>query len=149
MNTVTLASRAVIAAYAKQVLRPIEIGAIIILVIGLIGSAYLISAVSPWWWLLMIVVAAYGIIGSVIWLILHFTISRIEPLQTAPQKRAVKEFIDKLSAVQDTLGMTKFGLLLRIIRSVMSKQPAHAIGQFVDESRDLKASFESVIKAFE
>lgn len=149
MNAYTLATRAVIAEYAHRVLRPVIIVGCILLIIGIISSAYLIAAVSNWWWLLMFVVIIYGILGSVAWLIVRFTLEKIRPRsQTASQKDAVKQFINQLSLMNDTMGMTKFGLLLRIISDVTSKREEHTVRRFIGDSKDLKYSFDDVIRAF-
>lgn len=148
MNAATLASRAVLAAYAKKALRPVEIGAILVLAIALLGTSYLIANVSAWWWLLMIVVIAYGVIGSLLWLILHFTIDKLEPPQTKTQKVAVAQFIEKTEKIADMIGVTRFGLLLRIMRDVMGRNDTNVLAEFARDSKDLKTSFEQVIQAF-
>lgn len=148
MDAYTKASRAVIAAYAKKTLRPIEVVAIIVLVVGLIGTAWLISNVSGWWWLLMIIVIAYGFIGSLIWLVIRFTLDRLRPEQTVLQKKAVEQFLEKFDKIAETVGMTKFGFLLRVIGDVMRRREQNVLSEFTQDSSKLKTSFESVIDAF-
>ena len=148
MNATTLASRAVIAAYAKKVLRPLEIIAIIILVIAVLGTAFLIAQASGWWWLLMIVVLAFGFFGSILWLIIRFTLDRLNPPQTPVQKKVVAKFVAQVESVSDTIGMTRFGLILRIIRDVMRRGERNVLTDLARDSRDLKGDFENVIKAF-
>jgi len=149
MDAVTKASRAVLAEYARRTLRPFEIGAVILFVILLIGTTYLIVNVSAWWWLLMIVVFAYGIIGSLLWLTVHFTMDRLRPAQTAVQVSAVRNFVERIAKVSDTIGITKFGLLLRVIGDVIRKREQNVIQEFAHDSSDLKSSFEKVIRSFQ
>lgn len=148
MDAVTKASRAVLAEYARKTLHPFEVGAVIIFVILLIGTTYLIVNISGWWWLLMILVIAYGIIGSLLWLIVHFTMDRLRPLQTEIQTTAVKDFVERISKVSDTVGTTKFGMLLRVIGDVMRRREQNVIQEFARDSSDLKNSFETVIASF-
>jgi len=148
MNATTLASRAVLSAYATKALRPFEITAALVFVVALAGTAYLIAAVSGWWWLLMIVVIAYGIIGSIVWLILHFTIDKLRPEQTEEQQRVVKSFIDRTEKIADTIGLTRFGLLLRIVRDVVTRRKDNVLTDFAYDSKGLKDDFNNVVQAF-
>lgn len=148
MNATTKASRAVLAEYARKTLRPIEIIAASIFILALVGSAFLIANISGWWWLLMIIVIAYGLIGSLFWLILHFTIDKLRPEQTSSQKNVVSSFIAQLDKVSDTIGMTKFGLLLRIIGDVMRRREQNVLQEFAQDSGKLRSQFEDVIIAF-
>jgi hypothetical protein len=148
MDAVTKASRAVLAEYARKTLRPIEIGAVILFVLLLISTTLLIVNISGWWWLLMIVVFAYGLIGSLVWLIVHFTMDRLRPTQTKVQKNAVQDFVEKISKISNTIGITKFGLILRVIGDVMRRREKNVIQEFAHDSSDLKSSFENVIRSF-
>jgi len=148
MNATTLASRAVLSAYAKKALRPFEIVAMLIFIVALAGTAYLISAVSSWWWILMILVIAYGIVGSIVWMILHFTIDKLRPEQTKNQEKVVKDFINRTEKIADMIGLTRFGLLLRIVRDVLSRRKENVLTDFAYDSKGLKDDFEKVIKAF-
>lgn len=148
MNAAANASRAVLAAYAKKALRPVEIVAIIVFVLFLIGTAYLIVNVSAWWWLLMIIVIAYGIIGSAMWLMIHFTLEKLAPRQTKAQQDAVAAFIARAEKIADLTGMTRFGLLLRVIQDVMTRRDTNILSDLAQGSKDLKHDFERVIAAF-
>jgi hypothetical protein len=148
MNPTTLASRAVLAAYTKKALRPFEIIAMIIFVITLAITTYLVAAVSAWWWLLMIVVISYGVIGSILWLILHFTIDKLRPKQTKKQEEAVKNFIDSTEKIADIIGLTRFGLILRVVRDVVSRRQENVLTDFAYSSKGLKDDFKKVIEAF-
>lgn len=148
MDATTKASRAVLAEFARKTLRPYEIAGIGLFVVGLIGTAWLISSVSAWWWLLMIVVIAYGFLGSIAWLVLHFTIDKIKPLQTLEQKQAVKQFIKKADKVADTIGLTRFGLIIRIVGDVMGRRQQNVLSEFAHDSSSLKDEFNTLIKLF-
>lgn len=148
MDATTKASRAVLAEFARKTLRPYEIAAIALFAIGLIGAAWLISSVSVWWWLLMIIIIGYGLLGSIAWLVLHFTIDKIKPFQTAEQKQAVKQFIVKVDKVADTIGLTRFALILRIVGDVMGRRDRNVLSEFADDSKALKNEFKAVIDIF-
>ncbi len=149
MDAYTKASRAVLAAYAKKTLLPFEIGAIVLFVLAMLGTAWLIVQVSAWWWLLMILVIAYGLIGSIVWLIIHFTIDKLRPEQDSEQKAAVKRFIGDVDKIADTMGTTQFGLLLRIIRDVMQHRDRNILTEFADDSSILKKDFKRVVELFQ
>ncbi len=148
MNATTKASRAVLAQYASKTLRPVEIGAVLFFILSLIGTTWLIAEVSGWWWLLMIVVIGYGILGSIAWLVIHFTIDKLRPEQTKEQQRAVKSFIEKVDKVADTIGLTRFGLLLRIVGDVMGRRDQNVLSEFTDDSKDLKSNFLNLVEKF-
>jgi hypothetical protein len=148
MNAVSLASRAVLSRYAAKVLRPIELIAMAIFILLLIGTTLLITYVSAWWWLLMIVVVAYGIIGSIAWFIIHFTIDRLRPEQTPTQIEAVDSFIGRVEKIADTLQITRFSLIIRVLRDVMKRQSTNVLTEFANDSKDLKEDFSRVIDAF-
>lgn len=148
MNAAVQASRAVLTAYAKKTLRPVEITAVIVFAVALFGTASLIVNVSPWWWLLMIIVGAYGAIGSIMWLVIHYTLDRLTPPQTKTQSQAVHAFIVRAEKVADLAGMTRFGLLLRVIQNVLSRSETNVLSDLAQSSKDLKKSFEEVIAAF-
>lgn len=148
MNAVTLASRAVLAQYATRVIRPLEWIVMAIFILAIVGDVLLITYVSVWWWLLMIVVIAYGIIGSIAWLVIHFTIDTLRPEQSKAQTRVVNRFIVKVEKMADSLQMTRFGLMLRVIRDVMSSGKKNVLTEFVGNSRDLKEEFQHVIDSF-
>jgi len=148
MNAVTLASRAVLARYATKVLRPVEWIAIAIFLVFFFGTVALATYSSGWWWLLMIVVLAYGAFGSIAWLVIHFTIDRLRPEQTKPQMKAVNTFIVSAEKVADSLQITRFGLILRVIRSVMTRGDSNVLTEFTNDSKELKREFENVVAAF-
>lgn len=148
MQPISLASRAILARYATKVIRPFEYIVIGIFLVLVVSTILLVTYVSAWWWLLMIVVVAYGVIGSIAWLIIHFTIDRLRPDQTLEQKQAVEKFITRAERVADTLQITRFGLILRVIRSVMTPRRANIISEFTTDSKELKSDFEKVVDAF-
>lgn len=96
----------------------------------------------------MILVVLYGIIGSVIWLIVHIALNQIEPVQTEVQRKAVGEFILQTEAVADMLGLSRFGLLLRILRDVVRKRKDNVIVEFAKDSQQLKKRLAAVIETF-
>ena len=147
ISSATTASRAVIAAYAKQILRPFEIVAIILFFALLVLSIYLIISVSAWWWILLILVLAYGIVVSLLWLIIHTIIGRLRPPQTAIQREAVDNFIEHSKNIADIMGITRLGLLIRLVRDVLTRRP-QTLDTAISGSKDLKHSFTELMKLF-
>ena len=148
MEAIAKASRAVITQYAAKTIRPIEIIAMVVFVVLFIGTVLLATMISQWWWLLMIVVLAYGLVGSILWLVIHFSLDKLRPDQTTSQKQAVAKFIESSEKIADTIGLTRFGLILRILQSVMSRKRDTLLVEFSADSKELKADFEQVIAAF-
>lgn len=148
MNAVTLASRAVLAHYATKVIRPVEYIVLGLFLILVAVTVLLATYVSAWWWLLMIIVIAYGLVGSIVWLIIHFTIDRLRPDQTVAQKKAVRTFVTQAEQVADTLQLTRFGLILRVIRDVMARNSTNILTEFANDSKELKFAFEKVVRLF-
>jgi hypothetical protein len=148
MSATTNATYAVLAAYSRKILRPVEMTAVVIFAAAVAGATYLIVSFSAWWWLLMLVVILYGVLGSILWLILRYTLDKITPEQTAKQQMAVKAFIVKSSKVADTLGISQFALLLRIVQDVLHRKQSNILTEFAKDSNDLKHEFEKVIQAF-
>ena len=149
MDAYQAASRAVISTYAKKVLLPFEIGAAAIFVLAVIGTSWLIVQYSAWWWMLMIIVLPYGLIGSIIWLLIHTTIDRLSPVQTKAQRHAVAQFSHSVEHVAADIGMTQFSLMLKIIRSVMRPSQHQLLDEFTGSSKELKRDFEQLIRLFE
>lgn len=148
-NATTKATYAVLSAYAQSVLRPIEITASIIFALAVAGTTYLIVQFSAWWWLLMILVILYGVLGSILWLILHYTLDRITPVQTSSQKKAVAAFVSKTKAMADSLQISQFSLLLRVVQDVFHRKQTNVLTEFANGSTDLKKEFEHIIQQFE
>ena len=148
MEAIAKASRAVITQYAAKTIRPIEIIAMVVFVVLFIGTVLLATMISQWWWLLMIVVLAYGLVGSILWLVIHFSLDKLRPDQTTSQKQAVAKFIESSEKIADTIGLTRFGLILRISQSAMSRKRDTLLVEFSADSKELKADFEQVIAAF-
>ncbi len=148
MDAVTKASRAILAEFARRTLRPFEYVAVGIFVVAVLGTTYLIAQVSGWWWFLMIAIIAYGVIGSIVWLILHFTMDKLRPEQNLEQKEAVRKFITRVNSVSDTLQITRFGLILRILQDVMSRGQRNVLGEITKDSSALKGDFERVVDLF-
>lgn len=149
MTPKVLASQAILSTYARKVLRPVEVWASVVFGLALFGTAYLIMAFSGWWWLLMFVVILYGILASMLWLILRRALDHITPEQTPEQKNAVKSFINKSEKVATAMGISHFSLLLRIVQDVFRKKQGNVITEFTKDSADLAASFKDVLKSFE
>lgn len=149
MDATTKASRAVLAEFARKALRPYEIAGVSLFISGIIGASLLITFLSAWWWLLMIVMIGYGIIGSLAWLVFHYTLDKVNPPQTDEQKRAVRQFVTKVSTLADTIGLTRFALIARIISDVMARKQQNVLSEFAHDSSSLKDDFLELISLFQ
>ena len=148
MPPTVLASRAILAEYTHKTLRPVEVGAVVSFVLVTIGTALLITYVSAWWWALMVLMIAYGLVGSMVWFAVRSSIDHLRPEQTPEQRQAVRSFIGQLDTVANTLGVTQFGLLIRVIQDVMAKSDKNVLTEFAHDSHDLKSELEKVVAVF-
>ncbi len=148
MNAIQLASRAVFSAYVQKLLRPIEIVTASVLLLSVAAAGYLSSSVSIWWLLLFVPLILLSLIASVIWLIVTGLLRRFTPVQSQTQKREVQRFVGLVGSHADLLGLTKFGLIVRVIQDVIRRSDKNILSSTIDDSKELSATFKNVVNSF-
>lgn len=141
-----LAVRAIGAVYGKQLWLIVTIAAGII-GLALIGlSAWLIS-LNAWWWLFAILIGMALSIAFVMLFVFRAVLNSITPKQDNEQKKAVKDFTEKLQLVKELTETPKVVILFRLIRSVAAPSKEKYL-EDIFETRKLKADFERVVQLF-
>lgn len=148
MKPTILAIRAVGAEFARRTYIPV----VIIVVIGIVAfaglTAWLIT-LSAWWWLLMFAVISAACIAISVLTVLHLTIRRVTPSQNPLQKKAIRDFVDKIQLLSETVGTPKIVLLFRIVKDVAAPRENGFIGTLTGASTTVKKDFVSLVKLFD
>lgn len=147
MNSNLLTIRAVGANLAGRLwLRSLMLAAVIsILLIALV--AYL-QTLSVWWLLLgfPVVIAISVAIGVLF--ITRQIIKTVSPVKTTEQRRATKQFVDKLQSVSDALSTPKFMILFYVIRDIASPKKDGYVASLINSSTTLASDFKNISKLF-
>ncbi len=148
VQTSIVAARAVGAEFGRRLLQPI-------LMIGAISSVVLI-AIGGWlttqhslWWILEAILISWAVIFAIAAMIIVVVLRRFTPRQTSRQKKAVQSFADKLQRVSETIGISRFTLLFRIVRDVIHPPEQSYIKQIALDSTTLHTDFMELQKIFE
>jgi len=150
-NTVVVsikAVRAVGAELARRIVQPILIAGVILAIVLLVLGGWLTTKDELWWILQFIFITSIMFFAlltiAVLAILRYFT-----PLQNDGQKKAVTNFVDKLQRVADTLGISNFVLLFRVVRDVIQPQEKTFIEQVTEDSTTLHTDFIKLQKLFE
>ncbi len=147
MNPTLTVIRSIGAEFAKRLFVPIAILNGIIFTVLVVGIV-LLGTLSQWWLLLLfpvviLICIAAGVLG-VVWL----TIRTVTPVQTKVQKRATKNFVDKLQRVSDAVHTPKIILLFRIVKDIAAPTQNGFIGSIADDTASLRHDFRELQKLF-
>lgn len=117
--------RAVGSEFVGRKLRSTALTVGILAGIALVVSLWL-TTLSAWWWLLATVVIAAVILLVLTYLLAAFLVKRLRPDLTNTQKTGVRDFVDKLERVADSLGTPMFMIVFRVLRdTIRSRQPTY------------------------
>lgn len=139
--------RAVGAELAWRMIKPMLIIGVIFAALLLVFGGWLTTQHELWWILQFIFITSimfFVLLSVVILTILRY----FTPLQNDSQKQAVGNFVDKLQRVSDTLGISNFALLFRIVRDVVRPQEKTFIEQVTEDSTTLHTDFIKLQKQF-
>ena len=115
--------RAVGSEFVARKLRSTALTVGVLAVIALIASLWL-TTLSAWWWLLASVVIAADILLVLAYLLAAFVVGRLRPELSKAQATGVREFVDKLERVADSLGTPMFIIIFRVVRdTIWPRQP--------------------------
>ena len=147
MNAFVLALRAVGAHIFMRIYIPVVVGAGIILALLAAGALWL-TTLSAWWWLLFIPITSIFCIASAIAVVMFLLIRFVTPEQTKSQKRAVKNFSDKLQNIADIAGTPKIIILFRVARSVAAPSKESYLADLIS-NKDLVKEFRDLQNLFQ
>ena len=142
------AIRAVTAEFARQFIQPflwVGLGLIVLMIVA-VGS--LAFTLSEWWWLLLAPVILFGIVGTVIWLLVRFILSRVSPHLNTKQKTATKQFVTKLQFTTETIQTPYPVIVFYVIRDIILRKDSGFISEVTQNSQTLKPEFEKLRSLF-
>lgn len=142
------AIRAITAEFARQFIQPflwVGLGLIILMTIA-VGS--LAFALSQWWWLLLAPIILFGVVGTVIWLLVRFILNRVSPRLNAKQKSATKQFVTKLQTTTETIQTPYPVIVFYVIRDIILRKDSGFISEVTQRSKTLKPDFEELTRLF-
>ena len=148
MNSLTLTIRALTTEFARRIILPLFVIGLIILTTLIAATAWL-TTLSGWWWILLsvcIIISAVFVIVSVVAIT---TMTAIKPRQTRAQRAAVKEFVNKLQAISDTIQTPKFVILFRIIWDAVNKNDNGLVRTLSSHTTTTKSDFDAIRRSFE
>lgn len=150
MDKTVLAVRAISSEYAKRWLLPFlcigtGIYAALLLLIGWIATS-----VNAWWWLLAIVPTFVFLIALSVWIIVRIIAGRIAPPLTKSQKKAAKQFNERIDGVAERIATPKFIVLYRIIKDVVTRPTSSKtfIGEIAQEPGEMRRAFDDLRNSF-
>lgn len=146
MNSFILTVRAIGAALALRLAVPVIIITVIWFAVFFGGTLWL-TTLSGWWWLLMIPLTSLFCIALGVGFVFFMLIRHVQPQQTTAQKRAVKEFVDKMQHVAEIAGTPKFLILIRVVRSIAAPTKDTYLSDILQD-RQLVSDFKALQRSF-
>lgn len=117
--------------------------------------AILLLALGGWlttqhalWWIAEFILITSTILFVAIAFVMSMILKRFSPPQTKEQQQAVRDFSDKLQRVADTVGISRFTLLFRIVRDVIRPPEQSFVQQIADDSTTLHTDFIKLQRQF-
>lgn len=139
--------RAVGSEFVARKLRSTALTMGILAVIVLMVSLWL-TTLSAWWWLLATVVIAAVILLVLTYLLAAFVIKRLRPELTKTQRTGVRDFVDKLERVADSLGTPVFMIVFRVLRDMKWPRQPNYIQTVAADSTSLHTDLAKLSKLF-
>lgn len=140
--------RAVGVELAWRLLKPMLIAGVAA-AIGLLGIGGWLTTQHALWWILEFAFITSVLFFALLSAVTIFILRRLEPTQDKTQKKAVRDFADKLQRVADAVGISRFLLLFRVVRDVIWPNEQTFIKQITDDSTTLHTDFLKLQKLFE
>lgn len=148
MNSLFLTVRALSVEFARRLYFPVFIVGVVILALLIILSVWL-TTMSAWWWILFTVVILATIVFVIVSIIMRIIINVIRPVQTSSQRKSVKEFVDKLQEVADTVQTPKVFLLFRLVADTLRPSERGLVQTMSSHVGTTKKDFEDIRRSFE
>jgi uncharacterized membrane protein len=139
--------RAVGAEFGRRKLRPLQI--IVGLVAGLLLAlgGWLISQ-NPWWWFLEAAFIIFTLLFIILASAAQAALRVADPPQNSEQRQAVANFADKLERAADSLQLSKFVVMYRVIRDTIRPRSDNFIEKVARDSKSLAPDFMQLLKHF-
>ncbi|MBC7943261.1 hypothetical protein H7X68_02065 [Candidatus Saccharibacteria bacterium] len=147
MKSSLLAIRSVGAELANRMFYPV-------LIIGALGAVAVMALIlwlttsSQWWWLLAIPAIMAICVGIGLLTMVKLIIRYVTPSQSVVQKKATKQFADKLQRFSEVAQTPKFILLFKIVRDIAAPRENGFIGTISSDTSSLRGDFQELKKKF-
>ncbi len=141
-------ARAVGAELAWRSLKPMVItGAVLAAALLVLGGW--LTTLHPLWWILEFVFITSVMFFAILTGVITFILKRFTPVQSESQKESVHAFTDKLQRIADSVGISRFVLLFRIVRDILRPDEQTFIKQLASDSTTLHTDYLKLQKLFE
>ncbi|MBC7869022.1 hypothetical protein H7X69_02500 [Candidatus Saccharibacteria bacterium] len=148
MKSSLLAIRSIGAEFANRVFYPVLIIGIVVAIV-LVALIVWLATLSEWWLLLAIPIVMVICVGAGLLAIVKLVIRYVTPPQSYLQKKAVKQFVDKLQGVAETVATPKFILLFQIVRDIAAPRENGFIGTLSSDTLSLRGDFKELKGLFD
>ena len=148
MNSLILTVRALSVEFARRLILPIFIVGASALVL-LTGLAIWLTSINGWWGILLGIVILWAIIFLVAATIVKVILKKLNPTQSSSQKTAVKNFVDKLQAISETIQTPKVFIVGRLVADTLNKNDNGLVRTMSNHTLTTKRDFDDIRKSFE
>lgn len=142
------AIRAIGSELAWRIVKPMIIGGSVLAVV-LVGFGAWLTTQHVLWWILEAVFISYAVLFMLMIVIVRVLFRIFTPDTNKTQRKAVKQFVDKLQRVADTVGISRFILLFRIAKQILAPSQENFIKQIAEDSSTLHTDLLAVVRTFE
>ncbi len=141
------AIRAIGTEFARRIYLPITITVGAILLVLLAVTSWL-TTLSAWWWVLLTLLIVVGVIFSIVAIVSGLALRFLRPRQTKTQSRSVKQFVDKLQDVAETLQTPKVVILARLIKDVIAPSKQGFVSHITAHATSIRPDFNAIVASF-
>lgn len=107
-----------------------------------------LTTISAWWWLLAAMVLVAELLLVATWTLVYLVVRRFRPRETKDQKRAVRDFVDKLERVTGNVGTPMFIIVFRVVRDIIRPSKTTYIQTVANDSTTLHKDLLALQKLF-
>lgn len=146
MDTKLKATRAVLTELTRRAVRFWTFITFGIFLIIFALCVVLVTYVSPWWWLLLIAYIPLLAFALVVRAVIGVFLTKFYPIKTlsTTQKKAVKNFADKLQRLAETRGMGWFVFTLLCFKDLLFHQDLTTARNTLEDATSLRKDFEEL-----
>lgn len=148
MNSYVKVMRAVGGEFAKRKLRAAALPFIILAAV-LVGVCLWLTTYNAWWWLLAAVAIAATILLILAYVAVILVIRALRPAMNKAQKSGVRDFVDKLERVTDSVGTPLPLVIFRVVRDMLwPRRESNYIKTVASDSTTLHKDLMTLQKLF-
>lgn len=140
MQATFTAIRAIGAEYARRILLPM-------ITIGILAAAALLAiggwltTQSAWWWILEAIIIIGTIICALLTMMLLGILQAVAPALTKNDKKAVRQYVNKLERVSEGIGTPQMIIVYRVVRDTIRPTQHGFIETISHDSKTLASDF--------